>query len=237
MAKSKGEEGRVKGEKGPQRVRRDRLDFPIHSRMAGAWIAKLVYEAGLPPLGPTEEMQTLRILEGMAFDNEERVDCGEFLEVDPIMETVFCYIKVHGEFVGTGSELLEALKVAAEQGQILSRKDTRWPTNAAGLTRHLKRHKERLAELGIVHAYQRSECRRAHILCRECDATPVIRALVLKNEAEEAEEGSFEEVRRGVGEEGSFEEGRRGVGEEGRRGVDCGRLFDCGVDLGVTERT
>ena len=159
---------------GEMRIRRpivegmqgNRPDFPLSSQEVPAWIAQLLYEAGQPLLSAREQTQALQVLRGMALKNEERVECPDVLEMDPVMATVRKFLEQYPMWMGSMTQFLESLRDFGEEAGIMSKNDRRWPPNATHLSRHLKSRKRYLVEMGIVHDFTRYGCQRVHRFSR-----------------------------------------------------------------------
>ena len=95
----------------PEGAQRFRQGFPILSRPMSAWLARMLYEAKLPPLTRNQQTQAVLILEGMAMENELKTDPADLIEQDPVLHMLGVLIGAKSKWLGTASALLDQLIV------------------------------------------------------------------------------------------------------------------------------
>jgi len=126
------------------------------------WIARLLFDAELPPLTKKELADTLQLLEGLAIDNEETVQCEDVVEQDIVLQTLASMLRSELiPFHMTATVLLHKLQ---DYG-IFYPNDPRWPADGARLTAHLWKSRQWLYELHIGYRYDRLKGQRLHHFC------------------------------------------------------------------------
>ncbi len=129
-----------------------------------AWLARMVYDAKLPPLTRNQQTQAVLILEGMAMENELKTDPADLIEQDPVLHMLGVLIGAKSKWLGTASALLDQLIIIGAETKSVMPNDPRWPRNAAQLSHHLRSARPLLDEMGIVYEFDRKEWKRLHIL-------------------------------------------------------------------------
>src|SRR4029079_16776011 len=107
---------------------RTMMEFPVKSERTASWMARLMFDNHLPALGRREQTQARFVLQGMAIDNEDEVECADMMDGDIVFHALADLMHENpAGWSGTATQLLSELREVGDVNGIAGLRDARWP--------------------------------------------------------------------------------------------------------------